>query len=448
MTYGDFLAIMVILLPATAGIFYRNWIKQASVIVASIDLIAGSAMYFIRPEVGFFFVQNSTMFFIIMVLSVYLLSTIYSTEYLKGINRMGISESSYYLLLDLFTSSMLFSLEVNNYGLMWVGLEATTISSALLLITEKTETSLEATWRYIIIVSAGITFAFISIILIYYTLGTLSVSVSIASHVHSRIMVLAVSIALIGFGTKVGVFPVHTWLPDAHSEAPSPVSAMLSGVLLPTALYVLYMVYEIEPLRSLYVWFAVISIAAASIFIGYQTRYKRMFAYSSMENMNLALLGLAAGGPLGLTGALLLLLSHSFGKAAAFYSSGNILKFTGKKNIEEIRGMARSMPYTSTSLIMSSLAVTGAPPFGTFFGEFLILADIFSLHMYAQFIIVIIFLTAAFISMNYNVTGMVFGDSHPGRENKGIMQGISIISSAIPLFIGVFYLVVMSIEVL
>ena len=255
-------------------------------------------------------------------------------------------------------------------------------------------------------------------------------------------MVLAVSLALIGFGTKVGVFPVHTWLPDAHSEAPSPVSAMFSGVLLPTALYVLYRVYEIEPVRDLYVWFAVLSIVAASIFLGYQVRYKRMFAYSTMENMNLALLGIAAGGPLGITGALLLLLSHSFGKAGAFYSSGNVLRFTGKKKIAEISGMGTSMPYTSASLLMSSLAVTGAPPFGTFFGEFLILADILSLHMYAQFIIVIISLAAAFISMNYNVTGMIFSGNQPNVERDRLMPALSVLSAILPLFIGIFYLVV------
>jgi len=442
MILGQLLAVLIILIPGAAGILYRTSIKQASIIGGAVDLAIAGIMYFIRPQVGFFFIQNSTMVFIVMVLAVYLLSTVYSTRYLKGVEVMGISEPTYYLLLNLFTVSMLFSLEVNNYGLMWVGIEATTISSALLLITEKTETSLEATWRYIVIVSAGVTFAFISIILIYYTLGTLSVSAAIASHVHSRIMVLAVSLALIGFGTKVGVFPVHTWLPDAHSEAPSPVSAMFSGVLLPTALYVLYRVYEIEPVRDLYVWFAVISIVAASIFLGYQVRYKRMFAYSTMENMNLALLGIAAGGPLGITGALLLLLSHSFGKAGAFYSSGNVLRFTGKKKIAEISGMSTSMPYTSASLLMSSLAVTGAPPFGTFFGEFLILADILSLHMYAQFIIVIIFLAAAFISMNYNVTGMIFSGNQPNVEKDRLMPALSMLSAVLPLFIGIFYLVV------
>jgi hydrogenase-4 component F len=442
MTIGNLLAVLILLIPSSVGIFYRWRIKEASVVAAAIDLALSTIMYYFRPQTGFFFVQNITIIFIMMVLSVHLLSTVYSTRYLRGIENMGIREPTYYLLLNLFTVSMIFSLEVNNYGFMWVGIEATTISSALLLITEKTEASLEATWRYIVLVSAGVAFAFISIILIYYSLGTLSVSVAIASHPHSRIIVLAVSLALIGFGTKVGVFPVHTWLPDAHSEAPSPVSAMFSGVLLPTALYVLYEVYEIEPVQQLYVWFAVISIVAASIFIGYQTRYKRMFAYSTMENMNLALLGLAAGGPLGVTGAILLLISHSFGKAGAFYSSGNVLRFTGKKNIAEINGLGTSMPYTSASLLLSSLAVTGTPPFGTFFGEFLILAEVLSLRMYAQFIIVIIFLATAFISVNYNITGMLFNGKGPHNERDRLMSAISVISSVLPLIIGIFYLVV------
>jgi hydrogenase-4 component F len=163
--------------------------------------------------------------------------------------------------------------------------------------------------------------------------------------------------------------------------------------------------------------------------------------------MNLALLGLAAGGPLGITGALLLLISHSFGKAGAFYSSGNVLRFTGKKNIADLSGLGTSMPYTSASMLMSSLAVTGAPPFGTFFGEFLILSDVLSLHMYAQFIIVIIFLATAFISVNYNVTGMLFNGKGPRNEKDKLMSAVSVISAVMPLFIGIFYMV-MYIEVL
>ncbi|EQD41714.1 hydrogenase 4 subunit F, partial [mine drainage metagenome] len=213
--------------------------------------------------------------FIFMITSIYLLSSIYSLKYISDRNATGVKQPTYYLLMNLFAISMLFSAQVNNYGLMWVGIEATTISSALLIMTEKSEESLEATWRYIILVSAGVTFAFISVILIYYSFGTLTVSTILDAGTRNTLFVrVAVSIALVGFGTKIGVFPVHTWLPDAHSEAPSPISAMFSGVLLPTALYVLYRIFQIDPLTPIFIWFGTFSIVAASLFLGYQAKYK------------------------------------------------------------------------------------------------------------------------------------------------------------------------------
>ncbi len=443
MNPGELIVILIVIIPAVSIIFYKLRIQYASVTAGIIDLILTVLLYFYKPLPDIFFIDNITIIFILMVLSIYVLSLLYSPAYLKG-TKMGIRKNNYYMLIDLFAVSMLFTLVINNYGLMWVGIEATTISSALLLIAKKTDTSLEATWRYIVIVSAGVAFAFFSVILIYYSLGTLQVSTAIISHVYSKMIVVAVAIALIGFGTKVGVFPVHTWLPDAHSEAPSPVSAMFSGVLLPTALYVLYRVYEIAPIRELYVWFAVVSIVAASIFLGHQTRYKRMFAYSTMENMNLALLGFAVGGTFGVIGAVLLLISHSFGKAGAFYSSGNILRFTGKSKIFDIGGIYRSMPVTSSSLLLSSLAVTGAPPFGTFFGEFLIFAGLLQEHQYAAFIIVAIAVATAFISMNYNVSSMLFHGSSDYKEENRMMPAISLFSSIVPIVIGIVYMVMYS----
>jgi len=443
MNLSELMVILIIALPTVSTIFYNHGIKISSAFAGIIDLFLILLLFLSTSLYGIFLVDKITVIFLLMVVSIYLLSILYSPRYLKG-TRMGIREANYYMLMDLFTTSMLFTLVINNYGLMWVGIEATTISSALLLIAKKTDTSLEATWRYIIIVSAGVAFAFISIILIYYSLGTLEVSVAIVSGIHSKMITVAVAIAMIGFGTKVGVFPVHTWLPDAHSEAPSPVSAMFSGVLLPTALYVLYRVYEISPIEQLYVWFAVISIVAASIFLGYQIRYKRMFAYSTMENMNLALLGFAVGGTFGIFGAVLLLISHSFGKAGAFYSSGNILHFTGKANIADVKGIYRTLPITSSSLLLSSLAVTGAPPFGTFFGEFLILAQLLAEHLYVPFIVVIISITAAFVSVNYNVSLMLFHGSSGYQENDKLMPLISLFSSVVPIVIGIIYLVMYS----
>ena len=437
------LTIVTLTLPLISYLGYLSKVPRLDNAISLANVAMALYLYEFIPYTGPFYVDFTTWVFILMVASIHLLSQVYSKSYFMN-QEIWIGENLFNLLLALFTTSMLFSLEINNLGLMWVGIEATTISSALLLMTEKTETSAEATWRYIVIVSAGVTFAFISIILIYYSIGTLQVSSILAMKiVPSLTLNVAVAIALIGFGTKVGVFPVHTWLPDAHSEAPSPISAMFSGVLLPTALYVLYRIYEIDPMRDLFVWAGIISVIAASLFLGYQTRYKRLFAYSTMENMNIALVGMAVGGQYGLIGALLLLLSHSFGKAGAFYSSGSILRYTGNKTIGSIRGLWKSMPETSSALLLSSFAVTGTPPFGTFFGEFLIFYSLFTVHYYAQLVLLLFFVMAAFISVNYNITKMVFqGEPEKTGVEEPVMSGIALLSSAIPLLIGIIYVVV------
>ncbi len=431
--------ILMLIIPLISSIFYKK-IKNSSIIASIIELFLLIFLYFNETK-NFFFVDNITFIFIIMVDSIYFLSLLYSRKYVYSIKNKGISENFYYLLMNFFYVSMIFALMVNNYGFMWVGIETTTISSALLLITEKSDASLEATWRYIIIVSAGVTFAFISVILIYYNFHTLTVTSIIYSNVKDTIAVrLAIGIALVGFGTKVGVFPVHTWLPDAHSEAPAPVSAMFSGVLLPVALYVLYRIYEIFPMKELFIWAGTISVLFAAIFLGYQRNYKRMFAYSTMENMNMALIGFSTFTYIGIIGSLLLLLSHSFGKAGAFYSSGNIYKISDTKNIDDIKGLINNK-MSSISLLLSSFAVTGTPPYGTFFGEFLILYSVFKIHFYAPFIIIILSLFLAFVSINFNVSKMIFkGKSNYSEKNVNTI--IPLIAAIISIAIGVIFLVV------
>ena len=145
----------------------------------------------------------------------------------------------------------------------------------------------------------------------------------------------------------------------------------------------------------------------AAIFLGYQKNYKRMFAYSTMENMNIALIGLSTFTLAGLVGSLLLLLSHSFGKAGAFYSSGNVFEMSGTKSIDSVGGLIRNRA-SATSMLLSSFAVTGTPPFGTFFGEFLILYSVLSIHFYAQFSIIVLSLFLAFVSINFNISKMLF----------------------------------------
>jgi hydrogenase-4 component F len=430
---------IIIAIPIIASLFFRWNVKSVSLISGFIEMALSTLLYFQMPFHGIFYVDFTEWIFLMMVSSIYTVSVFYSIYYMKDIESRGISEEMYFVLMNLFTASMLFSLLMNNYGFMWVGIEATTISSALLIIAEKNDISLEAAWRYIILVSAGVTFAFISIILIYYNFHTLNVYDVIHSGPQGGLIIrVIVSIALVGFGTKTGVFPVHTWLPDAHSEAPPPVSAMFSGVLLPVALYVLYRIYQIAPYPQLYTWFAVISIAAASIFLANQRKYKRMFAYSTMENMNVALLGLALGG-VGVTGALLVLVTHSFAKSASFFSSGNILKSTGSKDMDHVRGIWKGMPYTSTALLLSSFAVTGAPPFGVFIGEFIILYRLATVNM-IQFALVLFFLMAAFIGINQNVTSMVFNGTSDHKESGWQMPAIALACAVISLLLGIVFL--------
>ena len=432
-------------LPLIAEIGYLfRVLHKVTIVAAVLVVVLAVFLHAALPITGIFYLTSITWVFVVLVASVYLLSSVYSYSYFNGrLSMKGLN--NYYALVNLFVASMLFGLVINNYGLMWVGIEATTITSALLIMTDKTPISLEVTWRYIIIVSVGLVFAFISVILIYYQFHTLNVSqiLSMGGRA-SELTSVAVAIALVGIGTKIGIFPMHTWLPDAHGEAPAPVSALFSGVLLPTALYVLYMIYQIDPPTMLYVLFAVATIVAASIFLTYQKNYKRMFAYSSMENMGIALLGIAIGG-YGLIGALIVLFAHSFGKAGAFYSSGNMLHTFETKEIAGISGLFSNMKTTASALLLSSFAVTGMPPFGTFVGEFLIFAQLFAMHLYLELGIVLFFLMLAFISINYNISKMIFGEGKRGiHEKAGVLKIIPLIAALISLLIGVVLILVMA----
>lgn len=445
MAYETILVYLLVGLPIMAEIGYLfKVLQKVTVIAAVLALITALLLYPGLPTAGTFYVTATTWVFVLMVSSIYLLSSVYSYSYFnRRLSNCAIN--NYYALINLFVASMLFSLTINNYGLMWGGIEATTVTSALLIMTDKTALSLEVTWRYIIIVSVGLVFAFISVILLYYYFHTLTVSQILATGGGSSELVsVAVAIALVGIGTKIGIFPMHTWLPDAHSEAPAPVSALFSGVLLPTALYVLYMIYQISQPATLFILFATATIIAASVFLAYQKNYKRMFAYSSMENMGIALLGIAIGG-YGLIGALIVLFAHSFGKAGAFYSSGNILHAFDTKEISGVSGLFGKMKTTSSALLLSSFAVTGMPPFGTFIGEFLIFSQLFAMHLYLELGIVLFFMMLAFISINYNISRMVFGEGKMAvQEAKGTTMIIPILSALISLLVGVVLILVMA----
>ncbi len=381
------------------------------------------------------------------VACIFATSTWYSDRYLRTVHRPFLTAQVYYALLAAFAFTMITALLVTDLGLMWIGIEATTVSSALLVVLERRPTSVEAAWRYTLIASAGLTIALFALLLLYTDTGTLDVYRLAANPPPLTLPVeMAVALALVGYGTKVGLFPMHTWLPDAHSEAPSPISAMFSGVLLPTALYAFLRVYRVlgtpvpAVVRDLLLTFGLLTALVGALLLQRQRSFKRMFAYSSMEVMGLALTGIALGG-IALYGALILLVAHAFAKSAAFYCSGNVLSSTGTTRIDEVRDLRTRMPRTAGAWVLASLAVTGAPPFGTFVGELLIVVGALAVGAVWVAVLFVLAIMVAFLGVNGQVGRMVFGEAAgtgsppPTLEDEG--SAIPYVNVAFALALGV-----------
>lgn len=424
--FNEYFLYFLLFVPLVASLAYFTSTFKIISIIASIITAASGIILLLMPlgVYGPFFINDLNRYLVFTVTFVYVFSSVFASGYHK---KLGESKNLrlHYSLINLFVFTMLFTLIVDNFGLMWIGLEATTASSALLLIVERGRQELEAAWRYVILVSSGLSIALIAIILIFNVYHHLTITDIIFKGGYNPLLAIAGVAALIGFGTKIGIFPMHTWLPDAHSQAPSEISAMFSGILLPVAVYCLYEFYlvtAVVPIQGIFMFFIFASLIFVALVMPSQTQTKRMFAYSTMENMSIALLGLITGG-IGFLGAILILISHAFAKSGAFYSSGNILEIYGTRNINMIRGMKNRMPYTSSTLLLSSLAVTGAPPFATFIGEFFIIYQLIALGQIFAVVILVITLLIISLSVVYKVSMMIFdGNENVQKREPDISQ--------------------------
>ncbi len=254
MIYGTYLMIIMLAIPVISVVsyFFRHF-REISMGLALTTLFFTLLVFMLNSGTySYFYLNNINRYILICVSSIYVFSVIYGTGYHRKLGeskhlRMHMS------MMGLFAFTMLFSVIINNLGLMWIGIEGTTASSALLIIIEGEPADMEAAWRYIIIVSAGLSIALFSIILIYRVFGTLEITVLLSSSSQpSQILVLAALLGIIGFGTKGGIFPMHSWLPDAHGRAPSEISAMFSAVLLPIAIYAIYIIIKTINITLIY----------------------------------------------------------------------------------------------------------------------------------------------------------------------------------------------------
>ena len=340
------------------------------------------------------YIDSLSLLNLLIIATIGLIAVIYSRKYLEAeLREQSISIGRvklFYILFSLFIISMIFVCICNNVVAMWIGLEATTLSTAFLIGFNRTKLSLEAAWKYVIICSLGIGIGLIGIILSIYSLKapmTEEVLNWTFLAANSRLLdpnvaKLAFVFIFIGIGTKAGLAPMHTWLPDGHSEAPSPISAMMSGVLLNIAMYVIIRFYiviklvdKLSAFRYMFIIFGCISLLIAAFSILRQNNYKRLLAFSSIENMGIITLGIGFGGVIGTFGALLHSIIHAYGKTLLFLVSGNILSAYGTKRTDKIHYMIRTMPLNSVMLILGILVITGAPPFAAFYSELSILLE-------------------------------------------------------------------------
>ena len=365
---------------------------------------------------------------------------------------------NYYGFLHLFFFTMILSVTTNNLILMWAGIEATTLSSAFLVGTYKQKTSLEAAWKYIIICSVGVAFGLFGTILTFSNGTNLLADPSQAifwtavnqqaSDLHHGLMYLAFAFILVGFGTKCGLFPMHTWLPDAHSEAPSPVSAVLSAVLLNCAMLVVLRYYILvskavgsDYPQTLMLVFGLLSTGVASFFIIMQHDIKRKLAYHSIENMGLISFAFGLGGPVGAFAGLLHTITHSLAKALLFCASGNILLKYRSRDIHEVSGLWRTMPFTAVLFAGGALALGGMPPFGMFTSEFAIaVAGIYAGKTWL-IVLCLIFLTIALAGLTTMLLKTVLGKPKEGIEVGELNKSSVVILATyllLLLFMGIY----------
>ena len=355
---------------------------------------------------GYIIVDPLGAWIILCAAIVYLLASIYARGYMRALDEDA-RLPRFYQLFTTFALTIFVAPLMNNPGVYWIAIEMTTVVSTFLVAFEQAPEAIEAGWKYIIIVSAGITLALLGTVLFYWNgsfiLGptydmTWAVLRHAAPQMNHTLLLLGFLLILVGYGTKVGLAPMHTWLPDAHSEGPAPVSAMLSGALLNAAmagivryLAILHRASMVAVPDQLLVAFGVASLIIAALFIVRQRGVKRLMAYSSVEHMGIVALGFGFGGPLGVAGAMYHMLNHSLNKSLMFFGAGNAMRSYGTKAMRRITGFGRHFPVSAALWLAGAVAITGAPPFGLFASEITILrAGFGGIGLWAAIIMVIL----------------------------------------------------------
>jgi len=383
-----------------------------------------------------FFVDPFNVFLVALTALVGWTTSIFSRPYMRveehhgRVNRRRLR--LYHSMYQLFVFTMLLALLTNNLGLLWVAMEAATLSTVLLVSLYRTGASIEAAWKYFILCGVGLAQALFGTILLYFAaekiLGAEGTTALLWTHLNAvkgqlepTVLALSFVFLLVGYGTKVGLAPLHNWLPDAHAEGPTPISAVLSGLLLNVALYAVVRCKVLVDGAThsalagrLMMGFGLFSVVLAAFFLWRQRDIKRLFGYSSIEHMGIITFAFGMGGPVANFAALLHMTVHSLTKSAIFFTVGHAAQKAGTQVMDEIRGLIVISPTIGWGLMIGTLAILGMPPFGVFSSEFLVLTTAMREHAWATPILLLA-LGIAFAAIFSRVQSMVFGETQLKR---------------------------------
>ncbi|MCX4585753.1 proton-conducting transporter membrane subunit [Streptomyces sp. NBC_01481] len=380
-----------------------------------------------------------TVWMLLVVGAVALIACASAPSYLAGERTAGRADARntalFHVLVQAFLAAMCLAVLTANLGVLWVAIEATTIVTAFLVGHRRTRTSVEAAWKYVVICSAGIALAFLGTVLIYYAARQAGIAEAYAlnwptlmeqaDRLDPAVTRLGIGLVLLGFGAKTGLVPLHAWLPDAHSQAPAPVSALMSGVLLSVAFTAILRYQSISDAalgtgytRALLTGIALLTLALAAALLLAQRDYKRMLAYSSMEHMSLIALGAAIGTPLARAALLLHIAGHGLAKAVAFCASGHILHLTRTTRIGRVRGLIARAPGLAGIFGLAVVALLGFPPFSLFASELGIVRAGFAARMGWAVSAALLLVLIAFAALAARTARMLLGPAPTARTDE------------------------------
>lgn len=414
----------------------RKWAPDVNILGSAatfvLSAILATEVYVKGPMVvggEFFFVDSFNVYLTVLTGFVSMTSAIFSRRYMRYERERGrvghAGMRFYHAMFQLFIFAMFVALLTNNVGVLWISMELATLSTVLLVSLYRTPSSIEAAWKYFILCGVGIAQALFGTVLLYFaservlgegSAGLLWTNLTlVADSLEPTVLALAFVFFMVGYGTKVGLAPLHNWLPDAHSEGPTPISAVLSGLLLNVALYALVRCKLLVDASThshkagyIMMAFGLLSILVAAFSLLRQKDIKRMFAYSSIEHMGIATFAFGLGGPVATFGALLHMLVHSVTKSSIFFSVGHAAQMHSTQEMSRIKGLIKGNPITGWGLIIGVVAIAGMPPFGVFTSEFLILtASIKTVPFFVPFFLVGV--AVAFGALFMKTMPMVFG---------------------------------------